>query len=690
MGLIRRQFEQFRHKKILIYGTGKIAESVLSDLKDFNIVGIIDKARFEGKLMGIPILIWDDIDRNTADMIIIAALRKNYKIIYERIQYYCNAFNISIYGENGANLSEEYEFKYITPLDGRYFQKNELELKKLVDQYDAISFDLFDILAMRKTLEAEDIYDIVEEKIREKGVIISDFKKKRRTAQLQSDHHNIYAVYRKLESIVGISESDSALVLQEEIECERKCLVPRKIMVELLNYAVKKGKQVSIIGDTCFPAAIVKKLLCGLHINRYGELYLSSEHETGKASEILEAYKRNMGEKSCLHIGTGEYIDEMLLQKYGIDFYEIKSIHKMLKMSSLRKLLSCSLGVDNRLVLGLIATRIFNNPFILYNRSGVVKIEKPDEFAVLFIAPVVLVYMQNLMQVIQKKQTDIVLFTSRDGCLFKKIYDICFAKTIKIPSIYFLTSRKLCLRSIIDLEDNILNVCNNFSTENGLEIFLDEFLQEELSLYEDPKTLNVKTKLIIYQDKLKKKSCMMRENYLKYMETIDFDRRKKYLFCDLNSMGTIHEALNRILNMDLDGFYLYRRGGFRERKLNVISVYDNMQGNNIEYFRDLLEVVLTSQDPSICGMDEMGAPVYSSEERTKQELSMLEVLHKAVINFMREYVELRGIDKIISRELPDTVLGLCDCVSFEGEMRNFMCKENIDDMTQRHITILNQ
>lgn len=689
MGSIRRQFEQFRHKKILIYGTGKIAESVLSDLKGFNIVGIIDKVRFEGKLMDIPILIWDDIDRNTADIIIIAALRKNYKIIYERIQYYCNARNISIYGEKGENLSKEYEFKYITPLDRKYFQKNELELKKLMDQYDAISFDLFDILVMRKTLEAEDVYDIVEEKIREKGILISNFKKKRRTAQLQSGH-NIYAIYRKLRSMEGISESDSGLALQEEIECERKCLAPRKIMVELMNYAVKKGKQVSIIADTCFPAAVVEKLLCGLNIKKYGKLYLSSEHETGKASEILEAYKGNMGGQSCLHIGTGEYMDEMMLQKYGIDFYEVKSTYKMLKMSSLRKLLSCPLGVDNRIILGLIAARIFNNPFILYNRSGVVKIEKPDKFAVLFIAPVVLVYMQNMMQVIQKKQTDIILFTSRDGYLFKKIYDNCFAKTIKIPSLYFLTSRKLCLRSIIDFEDNILNLYHNFSTENGLEIFLDEFLQEELSLYEDPKTLNVKTKLIIYQDKLKQKSCMMRENYLKYMETIDFDRRKKYLFCDLNSMGTIHEALNKILNMDLDGFYLYRRVGFRERKLNVISVYDNMQGNNIERFRDLLEVVLTSRDPSVCGMDETGAPIYSSEKRTKQELHILEIQHKAIMDFIQEYVELRGSDKIISKEFADMVLGLYDCVDFEDEMVDFMCKKNIDDMTQKCISILNQ
>lgn len=690
MESIQKRFEQLRHKKILIYGTGKIAENLLAALEEFHIVGIIDKSRFEGKLMNIPILVWDDIDRNTADIIIIASLRKNYKVIYERIQYYCAALNIMIYGENGQNLLKEYEFKYITPLHEKYFQKSESELKKLIEQYDAISFDLFDGLIMGRTLEIEDIFDFVEDKIRNKGIAISEFKKKRRTAQLQSNSNNIDEIYYNLRSITGISKKESALALHEEIACEGKNLVPRKVMIELLDFALKKGKRVSIIADTYFPVKVIETFLCDLNINEYDKLYLSSEDGRKTASALIESYRQDMGSLRCLHIGNGSYIDKRVLQSYGIDFYEIKSAYELMKMSSLRKLLICSGGVDNRLALGMIAAEIFNNPFILHNTSGVVKIKKPDELATLFIAPIVLIYMQNLIKVLRKKPVEAILFTARDGYLFKKIYDICYLKTIGIPSLYFLTSRKLCLRSTIDVEDDILNLYNNFSTEHELKVFLDEFLQDEFSTDEGKKDLDTREKLLLYQDKLKQKSRTMRNHYLNYMKTISFEQRKQYLFCELNSMGTIHEALNKMLDMDLEGFYLYRRMGFKERKLRIVSVYDHLQGANVDRYRDLIEVVLTSLEPSICGMDENGVPVYSPEKRTKQDLYILEILHKVIIDFIQFYVDLGGAERMIRKELPDIALGLCNYVDFEDEINVFMTQKNIDDMTQRRICVFHE
>lgn len=271
----------------------------------------------------------------------------------------------------------------------------------------------------------------------------------------------------------------------------------------------------------------------------------------------------------------------------------------------------------------------------------------------------------------------------------KRIYENCFLKVTKIPSIYFLTSRKLCLRSTIDFEDNILNLYNNFSTENELKIFLEEFLQGELSENEN-EPIEVINCLLLYQNKLKQKSQIMRRNYLKYIDTIPFEQGKEYLFCELSSTGTIHEALNKIVNLDLDGFYLYKRMGFKERDLNITSVYRDIQGVNVECFRDLLEVVLTADVPSICAMDENGSPVYSPENRTTQELHMVEVLHKLITNFIQAYIELRGTDKIINKELPDIALGLCNYVNFEGEMKSFMDKKNVDDMTQKYICILNE
>ena len=473
------RFEELKGKKILIFGTGKIAERVLEELNGFDVVGIIDRNLFEGSLMGIPILTWDDIDDNTAEAIIIASLKKHYKEIYHRIQYYCSMFHITVYGENGQNLSYEYQFKDIGPQQELYFHKNETDLKKLIDRYDAISFDLFDTLIMRRTLEEEDIYILVEDRIRKRGIRISDFKKKRRTAALRSDRYQINKIYDNLRLVTGISETECSIVLREEIECERECLIQRVKIVELMAYAVRSGKHVSIIADTCLSAEIIKGYLTGLNITGYDKIYSTSEYDIKKSEELFKIYRKDVGTMTCIHIGNNSFSGAVMLLKYEIDFYEIKSAYEMLKMSSLKKLLVCSDKVDNRVVLGFMVGEIFNSPFALYHSSGVVSIKTLREFAILFMVPIVLIYMQYLIKTILEKQTEMILFTARDGYLFKKIYDSCFMKTTTIPSIYLLASRKLCLKSSIDSEDGILSLCKGFSTDGELKYFLKEFLHEE-------------------------------------------------------------------------------------------------------------------------------------------------------------------------------------------------------------------
>ena len=66
---LQERFKKFKEKKILIYGTGKTAVGLIEALRDFHIVGVIDRVRFEGMLSGCPILTWDDIDTETADLI---------------------------------------------------------------------------------------------------------------------------------------------------------------------------------------------------------------------------------------------------------------------------------------------------------------------------------------------------------------------------------------------------------------------------------------------------------------------------------------------------------------------------------------------------------------------------------------------------------------------------------------------
>ena len=63
------RFDELKGKKILVYGTGRVAECVLDELKEFEVVGIIDRIRMEGTLKGISILTWDDLYVGMAEIL---------------------------------------------------------------------------------------------------------------------------------------------------------------------------------------------------------------------------------------------------------------------------------------------------------------------------------------------------------------------------------------------------------------------------------------------------------------------------------------------------------------------------------------------------------------------------------------------------------------------------------------------
>ena len=153
MEKMENKFSDINNKKILIYGTGKVAEHLLIEMShNYRIVGIIDRIKFCGEKCGFPILMWDDLRPGTADVIVIAAPQRYYHEIYQRIVEKCFSFGIQIYGANGENLTRYFGLGINPYQDFKYYEKSAEELGRILKGYDVVSFDIFDTLIMRKTL----------------------------------------------------------------------------------------------------------------------------------------------------------------------------------------------------------------------------------------------------------------------------------------------------------------------------------------------------------------------------------------------------------------------------------------------------------------------------------------------------------------------------------------------------------
>nr|WP_302167717.1 hypothetical protein [uncultured Schaedlerella sp.] len=680
-------FRQLKAKKILIYGTGVISKRLINGLSDFCIIGVVDRVKFGGYIEGIPIRMWDEIYEGDADVVIIASLPQNYNIIYQRIIDRCIAYDMKIYGADGRSLIPQYGIPYLSIANDRFYNKNECELIDKIKVSDAISLDLFDTLVMRKTLEPTDVFDIVEQRIRKKGIILPEFKKLRREAELQSNGKDIYVIYKILQQMSGLSEEDSITVLKEEIACEKECIIPRKKMVELMGMACSMGKKVNIITNMYLPADILDEILKEKGISGYEHIYVSCEYGLSKGGGLFNKYLEEVKAERYLHIGDDEFEDVLAAKKYGVDSYGIKSAYEMLKITNFRKTLVHAHTSNEKGILGLIVSELFNDPFALHKTNGFIRISSLQTFGKVFVAPIVILYLMKLIEVVGNiEDCRGILFGSRDGYLFKKIYDkMCTSASLEMPhtpSWYFMASRKLCLKAGMKDENNIAFLKYYIADKKIEEVLTRSLGIQNIALYDEKIFESTDDYYMENKEEIFKKSEKTRRNYCKYIENCEINPNEKYLFCDLISHGTVQYGLNQLFAKPLHGFYLCRIFGIYD-DLEFHSCYQQGVGSEIanpEYV-NFLESILTSPESSVEDMDENGNPVMAAEIRTSAELKTVQCIQEGIEEFSLDYMRTLYIkEQAIIEKLPETLLKMCKEVYFTGECKDIKKRKLYEDM----------
>ena len=641
--ILKSIFQEYSNKKILIYGTGKNAEKVIEALEDFPLVGVVDGSRIYGTFKGLPILCWEEIDKRTADVLIIATRKMNYDIIYNRIRDKCKACRYIVLGMHGEDLAA-----YLEEGIGRlkladYCSKSMEELKAVIDDYDAISFDVFDTLIMRKTLEPRDVFNLVEERLRNKGINIPNFMKYRKEADRLSKGGNIRQIYDILQQMLKIDNVQKDIIMQEELSCEENVLMPRRDMVKIMDYAFKQGKRISLISDMYLPDNILERIIQKKGIKNYHKLYVSCDYKTGKGGQLFEIYKRDVSGRKCLHIGDDLNADKVMPESYGIDSYAVCSAIEMLRMSELHEVLGYADNSNERNLIGLIISEIFNSPFAFHGTFGVLKFDRFEDMGKIFFAPMVMKYIEELTDCLKEHEKySGVLFPSRDGYFFQKMYEVfknCHKAEDKlVPSFYFHTSRKLAIRSTV-CQDEVYNYFKGYLNKNSADWLLKNIIGlNDLVKINEGESQNE------YIDRNRKEvvrqSKEVEKNYRIYMKKEGIKTVDKYLFCEVNAKGTSQYALSYLFDKPLDGFYWYNAGCVG-REFNNFSIlkFDDFSLRNDTFTRNLYlqEMFLSDVIPSVESIDSDGNPVFALEMRSREEIESIEKVQNGAENFLCEY-----------------------------------------------------
>lgn len=664
-----KNFKEYKNKKIVIYGKGPKTKLLLDVFPDYNIVGLMDPQVMEGTVYGKRMLTYEEVETMKVDIIVVVAQIATTAIIYERIAKFCLCNSILLYGINGKNLFDYYGTGQIAPKDLEYFHMSEKELKDQIDRHEIISFDIFDTLIMRRTLNPMDVFEIVEARAKQQGIFDGEFKVLRRKAEVEiaEQEPNIFEIYDKFQQIAGISAVNAKELMDLEISTEKKVLIRREKVVEIFEYAQKQNKRVFLISDMYLPAEIIEDILKQLGIAGYEGIIVSCDYRQAKWNTLFSLFKEMVKGNSYLHIGDNDYVDGQCAEENGLDTFLIKSAYQMLRISTYGNIELHLKNTNEKSLVGMCIARIFNNPFALYHSEGRPELSEVSDIGYVVVAPLLTTFTFWLIHQLEEAEYDDLLLSARDGFIVQKLYNRAKKKLDldKLPKgIYFETSRRACATAAMETEQDIewlARVECSYSVEQMMQ---DRFALKPSDIlpYNQKKYPDIVEYVMLHKEKIYKESRHVRENFWKYMGNIGLEMGKKYALMDFCAVGTSQYFLEKFAPFELEGLYLCRYHS-DYNMVNIVSakgMFDNPAFYATDtYFYEhylFMETVMTSFVPSLIGFNENGEAVYERESRSEAQLQYVKDMQDAIENYFSTYLESVYIEnQEISPEIADRI-----------------------------------
>ena len=499
------------------------------------------------------------------------------------------------------------------------------KLKKLINNHEIISFDIFDTLLLRPYIKPVDLFFHLEKISNKQG-----FAKERIDAELRARQKFSNKEDISYDDIYNEINPQYAELKDKELALEFQVLQPNPEIKEVFDYAIELGKKIIITSDMYLSKSFLEKLLENKGFGNYSKFYLSSDIGKTKWNGSLYAHiveDLKVNPKEIFHIGDNIQSDYKRAKKQGLKVYHYPKAFDRLRLRHKKKFKCLDFdNINTSILVGVLAINALRSNYkanfwgkIGYEYGGI------SCYA----------YMKWLEE--QAKQDGIkdILFVARDGYSLKKVFD---SFNTGINTHYVYAPRFLNLICTLDYDNQLekLNIIINYY-KNKSDILKNT--------YKEFKTLNEAKKYF-------------NENIDLYMElaTVEKQKYKTYLerycinpnqSCTVDSFSfnfSAQKLISKILDNSVKGYYWQTS----EDKVLNYSAFFKEDSKKVQHLRDwnFMEFIMTAPEYPIQNVID-NKPIYkdnmSKHEVLRKELCPL--VSKGIIDFANDINTIfNGID----------------------------------------------
>lgn len=518
------------------------------------------------------------------------------------------------------------------------------ELKRKIQKYDYISFDIFDTLIKRNIDNPTKVSMMLEKKNN-----IVGFSKERINSEINcwtnknEKDFNFMTIYK---NIRNFSEEQKKELMKQEIELEKNICTVNLDMIDFYNYCKKNKKKIILISDMYLPKNVIEEILNKNGIMYYEKIYISSEvGKTKSSGKLFDFVIKDLGIKpqKIIHIGDnlrGDYlmpkikrmgtlkipnkIDNLSYQKYGQEIYSLDD-------NILQNFINNSiLNVDNE-----------------YEKIGY------ETLGTLLIG-----FLNWLKKECQSKNIKNIYFLSRDGYIMKKAFDILFPDD-KFETYYFLASRRsLTVPLLSDIKDfsEVSKIINFRKIETfssvlkrvGIEkLFEEDYEIKDMEIDRNrlTKDANLINRLNRYIGQIRANAEYERKSFIEYFNKNV--KSKNIAIVDIGWHGTMQNCLIKILKNNgidckINGYYLGLTEKQNDKKSYIFNKnMDDFDSNLVSAFRGVIETFFSANHGSAKRYTNNCEVELEKFKESPNNKEIVNNIHSGALKCVKEYKKLQ-------------------------------------------------
>jgi len=302
----------------------------------------------------------------------------------------------------------------------------------------------------------ESVFDRVNLIAKRNGIVLDNFVQKRRQAQTFAASKGLlklHDIYMCFEELFGLKQEDCCKLEECELEAENELCVLNSTMSDLMNFLIEHDKKYIFISDMHLSNRQLSDLLRnkGVPIDDDRIVHVSCEYKESISTGRLfyEVQKTYPNGTTILHIGDSLKSD-YLRPKFISGF---QSVHvPRVEGDILSKMFFANLSVNTDLAY---------------------------KWGYSFVAPVLWLFCKWVEKNALQHSFDKILFLTREGSFFKKLFDISRSKDFPIPyEVLYASRRSIALFSLEvnwDVAKQVAyNVCDSYKDIKDLFSIPDE------------------------------------------------------------------------------------------------------------------------------------------------------------------------------------------------------------------------